>query len=106
MQETLSYTGTIPATTSNNVSNQQFDINFQPANGSYGNGVYAEIAAWQEALTNNEIFSLAKNFSPSMIRANKLKMYLPLVREINDVCGHIILTNTSATVTQHPRIYA
>lgn len=105
VQETLSYTGTIPATTSNNIANEAFDINHQPLNNTWGNGNYAEIAGWQEALTGAEISSLAKGFSPSLIRPNKLGMYLPLIREINDIKGHITLTDTNTTVANHPRIY-
>jgi len=106
-QQTLNFIGTIPSTTSNNVDNEQFNINRWIASGGFwGNGGYAEIGAWQEALTAEEISSLAKGLSPSMIRPNKLGMYLPLVREINDIKGHITLTDTNTTVATHPRVYA
>lgn len=79
-------------------------------NGSYGlfpDGKIADAAIWNVALTAAEIASLAKGFSPRLIRPQSLVFYAPLVRDLIDVRGGLALTNNNtATVSAHPRIYA
>lgn len=69
-------------------------------------GLLAECAVWSVALTDGEIASLAKGFSPRRIRPKSLVFYAPLIRDLQDTKGGLALTNNnSATVANHPRVY-
>lgn len=68
-------------------------------------GLIAEVAVWNVALTASEIASLGKGFTPDQIRPQSLAFYAPLLRDLIDVRGGRIITNVgSATVATHPRI--
>lgn len=103
--ETASFTGTIPATTSNNVANEAIRIGQDP-NGNFGSGEYAELGAWQATLTAEEIVALSKGMTPDKIRPQSLVFYTPLVRDLVELKSGIALTNTNTTVATHPRVYA
>jgi hypothetical protein len=73
--------------------------------GLYFNGSIAEAAIWNAALTDDEILSLAKGFTPDQIRPQNLVFYAPLIRELQDLRGGLTITNNNgATVSNHPRV--
>lgn len=74
--------------------------------GFYMSGYLADIAIWNAALTDAEVASLGEGFSPLLIRPQSLVMYLPLIREIQDVVGGLAFTNNGSTVADHiPKLY-
>jgi hypothetical protein len=75
--------------------------------GVLNNGLIAEVGIWNAALTAAEIASLAKGMTPDKIRPQSLVFYAPLVRDLIDQKGGVTITNNnSATVSNHPRVYA
>jgi hypothetical protein len=67
-------------------------------------GRIAEFATWTERISDAEIVSLYKGFSPRLIR--NPDCYIPLVRNVQDrTTGYAITTVGSPTVQDHPRIY-
>ncbi len=67
----------------------------------------AEIGIWNAVLTAAEIASLAKGMTPDKICPQSLVFYAPLVRNLVDAKGGLTITNNnSATVANHPRVYA
>lgn len=78
-------------------------------NGGAASNAYAliaEAAVWNVALTADEVASLGNGFTPDKIRPQSLVFYAPLVRDLVDVKGGLTITNNSATVAAHPRVYA
>jgi hypothetical protein len=74
--------------------------------GIYGNADICEVGVWSTGLTADEIASLARGVSPSLVRPQSLVFYAPLIREPVDFLGGLTLTNTNgATVSNHARIY-
>ena len=70
-------------------------------------GLIAEVGIWNAALTANEIASLAKGMTCDKVRPQSLVFYAPLVRNLQDVKGGLTITNNNtATVANHPRVYA
>ena len=70
-------------------------------------GQVAEAAIWNVALTDAEVDALAHGFTPDQIRPQSLVFYTPLVRNIQDLKGGLTITNNNtATVSDHPRVYA
>lgn len=68
-------------------------------------GTIAECAFYSAALTDAEILSLARGFTPDQIRPQSLQFYAPLVRHLQDLRGGRAITNNNgATVATHPRI--
>jgi hypothetical protein len=75
--------------------------------GGYQNGLIAEVGIWNADLTTEEIESLAKGMTCDKVRPQNLVFYAPLVRELIDQKGGLTITNNnSATVANHPRVYA
>ena len=73
----------------------------------YGNALYADAGIWNAALTAAEIASLAKGMTCDKVRPQSLVFYAPLVRDLVDVKGGLTITNNNtATVANHPRVYA
>jgi hypothetical protein len=68
-------------------------------------GALAEVGIWNVALTDDEVASLAKGFSPDQIRPQSLIAYLPLVRTAQDIKGNAWTTAGTLTVADHPRVY-
>jgi hypothetical protein len=67
----------------------------------------AEVGIWNVALTASEIASLAKGMTCDKVRPQGLVFYAPLVRDLQDVRGgRTITNNNTATVANHPRVYA
>jgi hypothetical protein len=70
-------------------------------------GDIAEVGIWNVALTADEIASLAKGMTCDKVRPQNLVFYAPLVRDLIDAKGGLTITNNnSATVADHPRVYA
>jgi hypothetical protein len=75
--------------------------------GAYFTGDIAEVGIWNAALTAAEIASLAKGMTCDKIRPQNLVFYAPLVRDLIDAKGGLTITNNNtATVANHPRVYA
>jgi len=75
--------------------------------GLYQNGLMAEVGIWNAALTAAEIASLAKGMTCDKVRPQSLVFYAPLVRELIDQKGGLVITNNNAaTVAAHTRVYA
>jgi hypothetical protein len=75
--------------------------------GAYMDGKIAEIGIWNAALTAAEVASLAKGMTCDKVRPQNLVFYAPLVRDLVDQKGGLAITNNnSATVANHPRVYA
>ena len=71
------------------------------------NGRIAEVGIWNVALTAAEIASLADGMTCDKVRPQSLVFYAPLVRDLQDVRGGLTITNNNtATVANHPRVYA
>jgi hypothetical protein len=70
-----------------------------------GTGDIAEIGIWNVALTDAEVLTLSKGFSPLLVRPQNLVHYMPLVRGLIDRRGGKTLTMTgSLTISDHPKI--
>jgi hypothetical protein len=82
-------------------------INVNGANANFMNGLIAEVGIWNAALTAAEVASLAKGMTCDKVRPQNLVFYAPLVRDLVDQKGGLTITNNnSATVANHPRVYA
>jgi hypothetical protein len=69
-------------------------------------GSLAEVCLWNAALTDDEVASLAKGFTPDKIRPQSLVAYLPLIQNTQDIKGNAWTTVGSLTAADHPRIYS
>ncbi len=75
--------------------------------GAYFDGDIAEVGIWNVALTAAEIASLADGFTCDRVRPQSLVFYAPLIRDLHDIArGLAITNNNTATVANHPRVYA
>jgi hypothetical protein len=75
--------------------------------GNYFSGDIAEVGVWNVALTADEIASLADGFTCDRVRPQSLVFYAPLIRDLADLAGgRAITNNNTATVANHPRVYA
>ena len=101
--------------TNNTVSNvgptapDQFLVGsrYAAAFGAYFDGDIAEVGIWNAALTAAEVASLADGFTCDKVRPQSLVFYAPLIRNLQDVRGGLTITNNNtATVANHPRVYA
>lgn len=72
------------------------------------NGRSASIAFWTDALTDDEVTSLARGFPPRRIRPQSLQLYLPYIRDGFEWRGWnpVYTEQNSPTVADHPRSYA
>jgi hypothetical protein len=78
-----------------------------PNGTSFMSGLIAEVGIWNAALTAEEVASLAKGMTCDKVRPQSLVFYAPLVRELIDQKGGLVITNNNAaTVANHPRVYA
>ena len=70
-------------------------------------GMIAEAAIWNVALTAAEVAILALGVSPLLVRPEGLVFYLPMIRdEDRDVIGGISMTaENTPTVGDHPRVF-
>jgi hypothetical protein len=75
--------------------------------GLFAVGRIAEVGIWNVALTADEIASLADGMTCDKVRPQSLVFYAPLVRSLQDIRrGLTITNNNTATVANHPRVYA
>lgn len=73
----------------------------------YHAGNLAEVGIWSAVLTDAEIASLAKGFSPRRVRPQNLIYYAPLRRQtINWKAGALTVGGGAPAVQVHPRVYA
>jgi hypothetical protein len=73
----------------------------------YMDGRIAEVGIWNAALTQPEIASLANGMTCDKVRPQSLVFYAPLIRTLQDLKGGLTITNNNtATVADHPRVYA
>jgi hypothetical protein len=76
-------------------------------NVQFFDGELAEVGIWSAALTVDEIRSLSKGMTCDKVRPQSLVFYAPLVRDLIDYKGGLTITNNNtATVANHPRVYA
>ena len=67
----------------------------------------AEVGVWNTNLTASEVLSLSRGMTCDKVRPQSLVFYAPLVRDLIDVKGGLTITNNNtATVANHPRVYA
>ncbi len=97
-------------TTESTANKNRIVIGARTASGSVGayfEGRIAEVGIWNAALTADEVASLAKGMTCDKVRPQSLVFYAPLVRDLQDVKGGLTITNNNtATVANHPRVYA
>ena len=75
--------------------------------GGFFNGDIAEAAVWNAALNADEVRSLSRGMTCDKVRPQSLVFYAPLVRDLIDYKGGLTITNNNtATVANHPRVYA
>jgi hypothetical protein len=73
----------------------------------YMDGLIAEVGIWNAALTAAEVASLADGMTCDKVRGQSLVFYAPLIRSLQDLRGGLSITNNNtATVANHPRVYA
>ena len=102
---TLGFNTTIPSTTSNNAGFNNLRFGRSESGNYWSSGDFAEYGLWQEALSGADVAAIAKGMTPYKVRPDKLVSCIPLVRDIQDVRSRTVLTDTSTTVANHPRIY-
>jgi hypothetical protein len=76
-------------------------------NNTYMNGLIAEAAIWDVALTDAEVAVLAARACPLLVRPGNLVSYWPLIGRFSpeiDLVGGLDLTVTGATAGDHCRI--
>lgn len=66
-------------------------------------GQLAEFAQWDRILSDDEIASLGKGYSPLFI-PRTINWYVPMVREYRELINGLTLTNNGSTIAQHPPI--
>lgn len=108
VQQTLTFTGTIPATAPTNVGSMYVGFD-QPA-AIYANGSAAEVAVYLAALTAEEAAALADGVSPQMVRPSSIVAYLPLLGRTSpevDLFGAYpaTVTNSPAQAAHPPMRY-
>lgn len=70
-------------------------------------GDIAEAAIWLGTLNAAQVTSLAKGMSADKVAPENLTFYAPLVRNLTDISGAATISNANtATVAEHPRVYA
>ena len=89
------------------VDNTLVGVSWFGSYSNYADALIAEVGIWNVALTAEEIASLADGFTCDKVRPQSLVFYAPLVRSLQDVRGGLTITNNNtATVANHPRVYA
>lgn len=70
------------------------------------NGGAFRAAMWSATLTDAEMVSLARGFSPRRVRPQSLRYYAPLIRNVQDLIAAITHTATNAAAAvDSPRAY-
>lgn len=70
-------------------------------------GVGQQFAFWDVALSDDEVISLAKGFSPRRVRPQSLKFYWPALRSLKEwkSGSDMSVQGTEASVADHLRTY-
>lgn len=73
----------------------------------YMEGMIAEVGIWNVALTDADVASLAKGYSPLLIRPEGLVTYVPLIRDNDkDLIGGLSFSvNGTPEVSTHTRVF-
>jgi hypothetical protein len=75
--------------------------------GAYADALIAEVGIWNAALTADEVASLADGMTCDKVRPQSLVAYFPLIRDLTEIrSGLAVTNNNTATVANHPRVYA
>lgn len=100
-------TNTTDIVTSPSVNRSSIGARFGSGVNNAYDGSLAEVGVWSVALTDDEVISLAKGFSPPMVRPSNLVFYMPLVRDNDeDIIGGLSYTAVaSPTIDAHPRVF-
>jgi hypothetical protein len=100
-------TGTTTINTQSGATSLLIGARYNTSLGLYASSNIAEVGVWNAALTAAEIASLAKGMTCDKVRPQSLVFYAPLVRDLIDYKGGLTITNNNtATVANHPRVYA
>jgi hypothetical protein len=100
-------TNTTNVGTPNNFNEITIGASWNDSLENYLQGDIAEVGIWNVALTAAEIASLARGMTCDKVRPQSLVFYAPLIRDLVDTKGGLTITNNnSATVANHPRVYA
>ena len=95
------------STNANTVDKTAIGCLGRSTNAAFFQGRVAEVGIWNVALNADEAASLAKGMTCDKVRPSALVFYAPLVRNIQDLRQGVTLTNNNtATVANHPRVYA
>lgn len=117
-QADIAVDGTVTTGTTTNIawdasaSEMQIGGRYQPSIDSTLVGSVSDVALWTAYLDDAEVMSLARGFSPRRVRPQSLKLYAPMVRDLQATYdaksggGHSTWTTSgSPTVSAHPRSY-
>lgn len=100
-------TTSVAASIYNSSSNVRIGNQFSDFEINSFDGDIAEVGIWNTALTADEIKSLSAGMTCDKVRPQSLVFYSPLTRDLIDVKGGLTITNNNtATVADHPRVYA
>ena len=100
-------TDTINIGTQNTFNTITIGARWNTTVGNFYSNDIAEVGVWNAALTAAEIASLADGMTCDKVRPQSLVFYAPLCRDLIDVKGGLTITNNNtATVANHPRVYA
>lgn len=70
------------------------------------NGGAFKAALWNVTLSDAEMVSLSKGFSPRRVRPQSLRLYMPLVRSVQELIAALSITATNAAAAvDSPRAY-
>lgn len=91
-------------------ANNQTNTDGFSSNGSnlnhHWSGQMAEFALWIDDIGSDGFAALAKGVSPALVNAEKLVAYLPMIRDLGDVCiGDVVSIVGSVPVSDHPRVF-
>lgn len=66
-------------------------------------GELAEVGIWNIALTDDDVYSLSRGFSPLLIKPDNLVLYFPMIRGVyKDLVAGLTFTKAGAGVTVSP----
>lgn len=105
------YLDNVKTTNSSSVAgvlpNANVDVGRYGNDSSYYTGLVAEVAFWNIALNETDVYQLYVGASPKKVKPSSLIQYWPLVdtNNQNSIKGTILTNNGSTNPLDHPRIY-
>jgi hypothetical protein len=76
-------------------------------NAAFFQGRVAEVGIWDIDLSAQDALALSRGMTCDKVRPDRLVFYAPLIRNIQELTSALTLTNVNtATVADHPRVYA